>query len=129
MYGEKLKEYLDDGCTVKNAMIESADISTFDFPTVSVTLKLPGGGVVFGGITFGAAATAADGEKYTKGWEHGMTAIFRIMQVAGVRDWDALLGRPVRAVMKGNTIQAIGHFMDDIFLDYRKPIWEAPNKE
>jgi hypothetical protein len=128
MYGEKLKEYLDDGCTVENAMIENADISTSDFPTVSVTLKLQCGGVVFGGVSFGEDAIAADGGTYINGWEHGMTAIFRIMQVAGVCDWDSLVGRPVRAVMKGNMIQAIGHFMDDIFLDYHKPIWGTSNK-
>lgn len=129
MYGEKLKEYLDAGCTVQNALIENTDISTLDFPTVSVTLKLQCGGVVFGGVVFGENAETADHEKYIKGWKNGMSAIFRIMQIAGVRDWDSLVGRPVRAVMKGNTIQAIGHFMDDIFLDYRKPIWETPNKE
>jgi len=117
--------YLKDGCTIENAIIERADISTYDIPTVDVTLKLPCGGVVFGGICFGHQSTYNNGrEEFTEGWEKGMTVLFRIMQVAGTRLWSGLKGKPVRAVLKNGQIVAMGHFLEDIFMDYKHPFWK-----
>lgn len=117
--------YLKDGCTIENAIIERADISTFDIPTVDVTLKMACGGVVFGGVSFGTEMLTNNGrDSYIEGWDKGMTALFRIMQLADVRRWSDMKGKPVRAVMKNNMIVAMGHFLDDIFLDYKKPFWK-----
>jgi hypothetical protein len=117
--------YLKDGCTIENAIIERADISTYDIPTVDVTLKLPCGGVVFGGICFGHQSTSNNGrEEFTEGWDKGMTVLFRIMQVAGTRLWSGLKGKPVRAVLKNGQIVAMGHFLEDIFMDYKHPFWK-----
>jgi hypothetical protein len=117
--------YLKDGCTIENAIIERADISTYDIPTVDVTLKLPCGGVVFGGICFGHQSTYNNGrEEFTEGWDKGMTVLFRIMQVAGTRLWSGLKGKPVRAVLKNGQIVAMGHFLEDIFMDYKHPFWK-----
>lgn len=110
--------YLKDGCNIVNAIIESADISTEYVPTVNVTLKLPCGGVVFGGICFG---TYSETDYEYNGWDKGMTAILRIMQLAGVKHWGDLVGKPLRAVLKDGMIVAIGHFLYDQFMDYKKP--------
>ena len=113
------QQYLNDGCEIVNALIVKADISTDDIPSVDVQLKLPTGGVVFGGICFGQSIQGS--KQMPHGWDLGMTAIFRIMQVADVSRWSCLGGRPVRAVLKNGTIKAMGHFMEDIFMDYREP--------
>lgn len=110
--------YLKDGCDIVNAIIESADISTADGPTVNVTLKLPCGGVVFGGICFG---TYSETDYEYNGWDKGMTAILRIMELAEVKHWSDLKGKPLRAVLKDGMIVAIGHFLYDQFMDYKKP--------
>ena len=48
-----------------------------------------------------------------------MTAIFRIMEVAGVNHWNKLKGSPVRAILKDQRIYAIAHFLEDKVMDYR----------
>ena len=114
--------YLKDGCDIVNAVIEAADISTVDGPVVDITLKLPVGGVVFGGVCFGTEKLTDDGrETYMEGWDKGMTAILRIMQLAEVKHWNDLMGKPLRAVLKDGMIVAIGHFLYDQFMDYNKP--------
>lgn len=125
MLNERAEEYIKDGCTIENAMIEKAEISSDDIPTVDLVLKLPYGGVVFGGVCFGGPKKDKYGESYISGWDKGMTIIYRMMQIAGVSRWSHLPNKPVRAVMKGNMIVAVGHFMEDIFLDYKKPFYDT----
>jgi hypothetical protein len=108
--------YIQNGYEVKNALIENADITTEEYPTVNIQLKLPCGGVIFGGYAF---ATIVAGNFKLDGWENGMTAIFRIMEVAGVDHWDKLKGSPVRAILKDDRIYAIAHFLEDKVMDYR----------
>lgn len=116
------QEYIKAGCHIVNAIIESADISTEDGPSVYITLKLPVGGVVFGGICFGTKMLMNNGrDSYIEGWDKGMTAILRIMQLAEVKHWGDLVGKPLRAVLKDGRIVAIGHFLYDQFMDYKKP--------
>lgn len=61
-----VQQYLDDGCEIVNALIVKADISTDDIPSVDVQLKLPMGGVVFGGICFGQSIRGS--EQMPHGW-------------------------------------------------------------
>lgn len=111
--------YIKDGCEIVNAVVTAADISTEDGPTMNITLKLPVGGVVFGGICFGTYDAGAD---YAyDGWDKGMTAILRIMQLAEVKHWSDLKGKPLRAVLKDGRIVAIGHLLYDQFMDYKEP--------
>lgn len=111
-----IEVYIKHGYEVKNALIEYADITTEDYPTVNIQLKLPCGGVIFGGYTF---AKIINGDFKLEGWEKGMTAIFRIMEVAGVDHWNKLKGSPVRAILKDDRIYAIAHFLEDKVMDYR----------
>ena len=111
-----IEEYIKNGYEVKNALIENSDITTEEYPTVNIKLKLPCGGVVFGGYSF---ARVVKGDFKLEGWEKGMTAIFRIMEVAGVNHWNKLNGSPVRAILKDDRIYAIAHFLEDKVMDYR----------
>ena len=111
-----IEVYIKHGYEVKNALIEYADITTEDYPTVNIQLKLPCGGVTFGGYAF---AKRVVGDFELDGWEKGMTAIFRIMEVAGVDHWNKLKGSPVRAILKDDRIYAIAHFLEDKVMDYR----------
>ena len=123
----KEQDYIDQGCEIMNALIETADISICDYPTVELTLMLPCGGVVFGGYVFGQSRF---GEEFKiKGWEMGMTAIFAIMEMARVSHWKDLRGMPLRAVLKDGRIVAIGHFLYDKFLDYGQPPFVNDGKE
>ena len=45
----------------------------------------------------------------------------RIMQLAEVKHWGDLKGKPLRAVLKDGRIVAIGHFLYDQFMDYKTP--------
>lgn len=116
------QEYINAGCHIVNAVVKAADISTVDGPSVYITLKLPVGGVVFGGICFGTEMLTNNGrDSYIEGWDKGMTAILRIMQLAEVKHWGNLAGKPLRAVLKDGRIVAIGHLLYDQFMDYNKP--------
>ena len=61
-----IEVYIKHGYEVKNALIENADITTEEYPTVNIQLKLPGGGVVFGGYSF---AHVTKGDFKLEGWE------------------------------------------------------------
>lgn len=111
-----IEVYIKNGYEVMNALIENADITTEEYPTVNIQLKLPRGGVIFGGYAF---AKRVVGDFKLDGWEKGMTAIFRIMEVAGVDHWNKLKGSPVRAILKDDRIYAIAHFLEDKVMDYR----------
>ena len=112
-----IEKYIQNGYEVMNALIENADITTEEYPTVNIQLKLASGcGVVFGGYSF---AHFVKGDFKLDGWEKGMTAIFRIMEVAGVNHWNELKGSPVRAILKDQRIYAIAHFLEDKVMDYR----------
>lgn len=111
-----IEVYIKKGYEVMNALIENADITTEEYPTVNIQLKLPRGGVIFGGYAF---AKRVIGDFELDGWEKGMTAIFRIMEVAGVDHWNKLKGSPVRAILKDDRIYAIAHFLEDKVMDYR----------
>ena len=111
-----IEVYIKKGYEVMNALIENADITTEEYPTVNIQLKLPRGGVIFGGYAF---AKRVIGDFNLDGWEKGMTAIFRIMEVAGVDHWNKLKGSPVRAILKDDRVYAIAHFLEDKVMDYR----------
>ena len=111
-----IEAYIKKGYEVMNALIEYADITTEEYPTVSIQLKLPRGSVIYGGYSF---AKRVNGDFKLDGWEKGMTAILRIMEVAGVDHWNKLKGSAIRAILKDDRIYAIAHFLEDKVMDYR----------
>ena len=95
----------------KNAVIESATLSFGDrgFLDCSLTLDYGGSGQGFGGYVL----------YVPKSWKHHKLQspaghfIFRVMEVAGVDNWDALKGRTVRVRAEHSQVHAIGHIVKD----------------
>ncbi len=96
---------------IKNAVIESATLSFEDrgFLDCSLTLDYGGSGQGFGGYAL----------YLPKSWKHHDLKslaghfIFRVMEVAGVVNWDQLKGRTIRVKAEHSKIHAIGHIVKD----------------
>lgn len=100
---------MDSEFEIKNAVIESADITTRDrgFLDCWLTLDYGGSGQGFGGWTL----------YLPKSWKHHKVEsvaghhIFRIMEIAGVEKWDQLVGKTIRVKANHSKIHAIGHIV------------------
>jgi hypothetical protein len=105
---------------IKNAVIESATITTADHGLLSawLTLDYGGTGQGFGGYSL----------YLPKSFKHHTMLspaghfIWRVMEVAGVEDWDQLKGKTIRVRTDsdssfGGTIKAIGHIVKDDWFD------------
>lgn len=101
---------------VKNAVIESAELTTADRGLLDcwLTLNYGGSGQGFGGFAL----------YLPKSWKHHSLEspaghhIFRIMEIAGVEKWSQLKGKTIRVRTDsesdlGGTIQAIGHIVKE----------------
>lgn len=96
---------------IKNAVIESAKLTTGDrgFLDCWLSLDYGGTGQGFGGYTLYLPSSWA---------HHRMESpaghfIFRVMEVAGVTDWDDLAGKTIRVKGTDSRISAIGHIVKD----------------
>lgn len=96
--------------TVKNAVIESATITTEDGLLTSwLTLDYGGEGQGFGGFAL----------YLPKSWTHHKLDspaghfIFRVMEIADVRRWDDLKGKTIRVQGTHSGIEAIGHIIKE----------------
>ncbi len=95
----------------KNAVIESATITTSDRGCLACWLSLDYGGT---GQGFGGYVLYLP-KSFT---HHKMEScaghfIFRVMEIAGVTDWDNLKGRTIRAKCTHTEVSAIGHIVKD----------------
>lgn len=107
---------------IRNAVIEKATISKGDRGFLDCWLHLDYGG---SGQGFGGYALYLP-----KSWDHHKMEsvaghhIFRILEIAGVDDWDALKGKTIRVKGTHGGIKAIGHIIkEDWFCpseDYKK---------
>jgi hypothetical protein len=106
----------------KNAIIESAKLSKGDRGFLDCWLYLDYGGA---GQGFGGYALYLP-----KSWDHHKLEsvaghhIFRILEIAGVEDWDQLKGKSIRVKAQHGGVKAIGHIIkEDWFCpeqDYKK---------
>ncbi len=95
----------------KNAVIESAAISTAErgFLDAYLTLDYGGSGQGFGGYVL----------YIPKSWTHHRVEsvaghfIFRVMEIAGVTRWEDLKGRTIRVQAEHSKVHAIGHIIKD----------------
>ena len=101
---------------IKNAIIESAELTTADRGLLDCWLTLNNGG---SGQGFGGFALYLP-----KSWTHHSLLspaghhIFRIMEIAEVTKWSQLKGKTIRVRTDsksefGGTIEAIGHIVKD----------------
>jgi len=102
---------MNDAPEIKNAIIESASLSFADRGILDCSLSLDYGG---SGQGFGGYALYLP-----KSWRHHELKsfaghyLFRVMEVAGVDNWDALKGRTIRVKATNCKVHGIGHIVKD----------------
>lgn len=110
-------------CEIKNAVIESVSLSCSDHGVLDSWIQLDYGGGSGQGFS-GYDLYLPKSYTHHKPLSHAGHFIFRVMEVAGVEDWDKLRGKTVRARVEDGVIRAIGHIVkDDWFcpsLDFKK---------
>jgi len=109
----------------KNAIIESATITSDDHGCLSAWLTLDYGGLHQG---FGGYALYLP-----KSWKHHKVNgpaghfIWRVMEVAGVTKWDDLRGKTIRVRATHSGVHAIGHIVKDDWFVPSEDLKEAPD--
>ena len=99
---------------IENAVIEKAviDIGDRGFLTVWLMLDYGGSGQGFGGYTLYLPKSFTHHEKNSGYAGH---FLYRVMKVAGVGQWDQLVGKTIRVkkTERFGSIKAIGHIIKD----------------
>ena len=96
---------------IKNAVIKGVKLSTDDHNLLTCWLDLDYGG---SGQGFGGYALYLP-----KSFSHHTLNsvaghfIFRCMEIAGVTEWDQMVGKTVRAKAEHSKVHAIGHIVKD----------------
>lgn len=100
---------------VRNAIIESADITDSDRGLLDCWLHLDygGSGQGFGGWALYLPKSYAHHELKSVAGHF----IWRCMEIAGVSNWSQMKGRTIRVKCEHNKISAIGHIVKDDWFD------------
>src|SRR5688572_9697543 len=102
--------------TIKNAIIESTDLTSADYGVLSAWIHLSYGGCLqgFGGHALYLPKSFSHHKGQVNFAGHW---IYRVMQIAGVERWDQLKGKTLRVQSDkdglGGTIIAIGHIVNE----------------
>ena len=102
----------------RNAIITAASITTADHGLLSawLTLDYGGSGQGFGGYSLYLPKTF-DHHNILSPAGH---FIFRVMEIAGVENWDDLPGKTIRVIASFEGVSAIGHIVKDDWFDPEK---------
>lgn len=100
-----------NACITRNAIIESATITTADHGILSAWLTLDYGGMGqgFGGFTLYLPKSFTHHKMMSPAGHF----IFRVMEIAGVEKWDYLVGKSIRVKATHSKVEAIGHIVKD----------------
>jgi len=115
---------MEEKLEIKNAVIEAAVIDKGDggFLDCRLSLDYGGAGQGFGGYVL----------YLPKSFRHHRLEslaghfIFRVMEIAGVDQWDKLIGKTIRVKATCSKIEAIGHIVKD---DWFNPSKDFASKE
>jgi hypothetical protein len=95
---------------IKNAIITSAHFDTERGLSAWVNLDYGNSGQGFGGyMLYGPKGWAANKQPGNFAGHF----IWRVLEVAGVEDWEKLKGRTVRARIENGLVAALGHIVKD----------------
>lgn len=101
-------------CEIVNAQITDVSLTMADHGVLCYYLTLESGciGVNYGGVVIGKGYLGA---KEFKGYEKGIEAVMRIMDVVGVERWEDLKDKYVRVELRGwgETVDKIGNIIKD----------------
>ena len=112
----------------KNAIIESARITTEDHNLLSVwlTLDYGGSGQGFGGYSLYLPKSFK--HHNPSGPNYAGHFIWRCMEIAGVTEWDRLVGKTIRVRHEHSKVHAIGHIVKDDWFNPSED-FEAMNRD
>ena len=109
----------------KNAVIQSTQLGKEDHGIMSFMLTLDYGGSGQGAGGYALDTPIKKGGKFVKriGSAAGMSLIMAVLQVVGVENWEDLPGKNIRVRSEHAKVHAIGHFLNDEWLDF-KMFWD-----
>jgi len=100
---------------IKDTMLGIEDHGVF---TASITLDYGGTCQAFGGYCLGYPPTT----EVDVPSDAASRFIQRVLEVAGVNEWEKLIGRPIRARSTHSHVEAIGHFMKEDWFDPKEEL-------
>jgi len=108
---------------VKNAVIESVRLTADDRGLLSAWLMLDygGSGQGFGGY----ALYLPSNYRHHQMLSHAGHFIWRVMEIAGVTEWDKLKGKTIRVRADHGGVEVIGHIIKDDWFCPREDFAEA----
>lgn len=108
---------MPEAIEIKNAVISSAKFDTERGLSAFINLEYGGSGQGFGGyLLYAPEGWAAHSEK----GNYAGHFIWRVLEIAGVDDWDRLKGKTVRVKATHSKVHAIGHIINDDWFDPEK---------